>query len=672
MTAFLLRHVGEYFMNAANSEIAGAEAYGAIHARHVQGQTPWPITDHDVFLFKEGTHYRLYDKLGAHLVVVDGEAAVHFAVWAPNAEAVSVIGDFNGWDPSRHRLQVRGDSSGIWEGVIRGIGNGALYKYRIRSRTDAYETDKSDPFAFSCQRPPATASRVSALDYDWGDHNWMTARRAAMAREAPVSIYEVHLGSWRRIPEQGNRPFSYREIAQPLADYVQRMGFTHVEFMPLMEHPFYGSWGYQITGYFAASARYGTPQDLMYLVDYLHQRGIGVIFDWVPSHFPNDAHGLVYFDGTHLFEHSDPRQGYHPEWNSCVFNYGRHEVRAFLMSSALFWLDKYHVDGLRIDGVASMLYLDYARKEGEWIPNIYGGRENLDAVQFLRRLNEAVYRDHPDVHTIAEESTAWPMVTRPTSVGGLGFGYKWNMGWMHDMLRYMAEDPVHRKYHHDKLAFCIWYAFSENYILPLSHDEVVHGKGALIGKMPGDEWRRFANLRLLYGYMWAHPGKKLLFMGGEFAQYSEWRHEDSLDWNVLAYRLHRGVQDWVADLNRTYRSQPALHERDCESLGFEWVEWQDRDSSVLSFLRIGHSTRNVVLVVCNFTPVVRAGYRVGVPCGGWWQELLNSDALEYGGSGVGNSGGTEARREPHHGREWSLHLNLPPLGVVWLKSSSSE
>ncbi|HXZ96118.1 MAG TPA: 1,4-alpha-glucan branching protein GlgB [Burkholderiales bacterium] len=658
-------------MNAANSETAGAGTNGAPESKHLRGQTPWPISDHDVFLFKEGTHYRLYDKLGTHLVTVEGEPAVYFAVWAPNAEAVSVIGDFNGWNSDVHRLQVRGDGSGIWEGVIRGIGDGALYKYRIRSRTSGYETDKSDPFAFSWQRPPATASRVSSLAYQWGDHDWMTARRKAMAREAPVSIYEVHLGSWRRIPEQGNRPFSYRELAQPLADYVQRMGFTHVEFLPLMEHPFYGSWGYQITGYFAPSARYGTPQDLMFLVDYLHQRGIGVIFDWVPSHFPNDAHGLVYFDGTHLFEHADPRQGYHPEWNSCVFNYGRHEVRAFLMSSALFWLDKYHVDGLRIDGVASMLYLDYARKEGEWIPNEYGGREDLHAVHFLRRLNEAVYRDYPDVQTIAEESTAWPMVTRPTSVGGLGFGYKWNMGWMHDMLRYMAEDPVHRKYHHDKLAFTIWYAFTENFILPLSHDEVVHGKGSLIGKMPGDEWQKFANLRLLYGYMWAHPGKKLLFMGGEFAQYGEWRHDESLDWNILDYRFHRGVQDWTADLNRTYRAQPALHEYDCESLGFEWVEWQDRDNSVLSFLRMGRSASNAVLVVCNFTPVVRAGYRVGVPCGGWWEELLNSDADAYGGSGVGNAGGKDAERVPHHGREWSLRLNLPPLGVIWLKGPSS-
>ena len=651
-------------MDAMNGGSAGT----APRPQHVDAQAPWRISDHDVFLFKEGTHYRLYDKLGAHRVTVEEGPAVHFAVWAPNAEAVSVIGDFNGWNSELHRLRVRGDGSGIWEGVVPGLGDGTLYKYRIRSRMNAYEADKSDPFAFTWQKPPATASKVTRLNYSWEDQNWMAARHAKLAREAPVSIYEVHLGSWRRIPEQGNRPFSYRELAQPLADYVQRMGFTHVEFMPLMEHPFYGSWGYQITGYFAPSARYGTPQDLMYLVDYLHQRGIGVIFDWVPSHFPNDEHGLVYFDGTHLYEHADPRQGYHPEWKSCVFNYGRHEVRAFLMSSAMFWLDKYHVDGLRIDGVASMLYLDYARSEGDWIPNEYGGRENLHAVDFLRRLNEAVYRDYPDVHTIAEESTAWPMVTRPTSVGGLGFGYKWNMGWMHDVLRYMAEDPVHRKYHHDKLAFSIWYAFSENFVLPLSHDEVVHGKGSLIGKMPGDEWQRFANLRLLYGYMWAHPGKKLLFMGGEFGQISEWRHDESLEWNVLDYNLHRGMQAWISDLNRTYRAHAALHEYDCESLGFEWVQWQDRDTSVLSFLRKGRSARDAVLVVCNFTPVVRAGYKVGVSCGGWWQELLNSDAVEYGGSGVGNAGGIEAHREPHHGREWSLHLNVPPLAVLWLKS----
>ena len=639
-------------------------------AQHVTSKGPRLISDHDIFFFKEGTHYRLYDKLGAHIVAVDGNPAVHFAVWAPNAEAVSVIGDFSGWDSARHPLRVREDGSGIWEGVVQGIGNGALYKYRIRSKVNRYEADKGDPFAFCWESPPSTASRVWSLDYAWGDSRWMSSRRAAAARDAPLSIYEVHLGSWRKVP-QGNRPLTYRELAQPLSDYVEHLGCTHVEFMPVMEHPFYGSWGYQVTGYFAPTARYGTPQDLMYLVDHLHQHGIGVIFDWVPSHFPNDEHGLVYYDGTHLFEHADPRQGYHPEWNSCIFNYGRNEVRAFLMSSALFWLDRYHADGLRVDGVASMLYLDYARQEGEWIPNEYGGRENLHAVRFLRRLNEAVYRDFPDVQTIAEESTAWPMVSCPTSVGGLGFGYKWNMGWMHDTLRYMAQDPVHRKHHHDELTFSMWYAYDENFILALSHDEVVHGKGALIGKMPGDEWQRFANLRLLYGYMWAHPGKKLLFMGGEFGQCREWQHEESLEWHVLEYDFHRGVQAWVADLNRTYRAQPALHEHDFEQCGFEWVEAQDRDNSVLSFLRLGRTTRDVILVVCNFTPVARTAYRLGVPRGGFWRELLNSDAAEYGGSGVGNMGGVEAEREPYHGREWSLRVTLAPFAALWLKGPGS-
>ena len=626
------------------------------------------ISDHDVFLFREGTHSRLYEKLGAHLVQTDGGRAVHFAVWAPNAEAVSVIGDFNDWDAARHPLRVREDGSGIWEGVIEGVGQGALYKYRIRSRARHYVTDRGDPFAYYWQTPPATASRVWALDYEWGDAEWMRGRRNTATRDAPFSSYEMHLGSWRRVPEEGNRPLTYRELAAPLTEYVKRVGFTHVEFMPVMEHPFYGSWGYQVTGYFAPTARYGTPQDFMYLVDQLHQNGIGVILDWVPSHFPNDEHGLVYFDGTHLFEHADPRQGYHPEWNSCIFNYGRHEVRAFLTSSALFWLDKYHADGLRVDGVASMLYLDYARKEGEWVPNEHGGRENLAAMQFLRGLNEAVYRDYPDVQTIAEESTAWPMVSRPTSVGGLGFGYKWNMGWMHDTLKYMANDPVHRKYHHDALTFSMVYAFNENFVLPLSHDEVVHGKGSLVGKMPGDEWQRFANLRLLYGYMWAHPGKKLLFMGGEFGQCREWSHEESLEWHVLENAHHRGVQAWVADVNRAYRAEPALHEYDCEPQGFQWVDHQDWENSVISFLRLGRAPSDVVLVVCNFTPVVRRDYAVGVPCGGYWREVLNSDAGEYGGSGLGNMGGAEALREPRHGRPCSVRLTLPPLSAIFLKS----
>lgn len=652
----------------------GSAIGGAVDrdAQRATPASPWLISDHDVFLFKEGTHYHLHAKLGAHAAVVDGSPAVHFAVWAPNADGLSVVGEFNGWDSARHPLRARGDGSGIWEGFIHGIGNGALYKYRIRSRINGFEVEKGDPFAFSWEAPPATASRVWGLDYAWGDSVWMNSRRAAAAGDAALSIYEVHLGSWRRVPEQGNRSLTYRELAQPLADHVNRMGFTHVEFLPVMEHPFYGSWGYQVTGYFAPTARYGTPQDLMYLVDHLHQHGIGVILDWVPSHFPNDEHGLVYYDGTHLYEHADPRQGYHPEWNSCIFNYGRNEVRAFLMSSALFWLDKYHADGLRVDGVASMLYLDYARKQGEWIPNEHGGRENLHAVSFLRRLNEAVYHDFPDVQTIAEESTAWPMVSRPVYLGGLGFGLKWNMGWMHDTLKYQSQDPIHRKYHHDRLTFSIWYAFFENFVLPLSHDEVVYGKGALIGKMPGDNWQQFANMRLLFGYMWGHPGKKLLFMGGEFGQRREWAHEESLEWHVLQYPEHEGLRRWVADLNRLYRSEPALHQVDFDAAGFEWVDRHDAENSVLSFLRRPRGGGLPLLVVCNFTPVPRANYVVGVPHGGYWRELANSDATLYGGSGMGNLGGVEAAPIAAHGHFHSLALTLPPLAVLMFKCEGRQ
>jgi 1,4-alpha-glucan branching enzyme len=626
------------------------------------------ITEYDTYIFREGSHGRLFDRLGAHPVVDEGVPAVRFAVWAPNAEAVAVIGDFNGWDGAHHPLSARHDSSGIWEGVVPGIGPGAVYKYRIRSGANGRTFDRGDPYAYCWETPPRTASRVWSLDYQWGDREWMTRRAGRLARNAPVSIYEVHLGSWRRVPEEGNRPLTYREVAAPLADYVKRLGFTHVELMPVMEHPFYGSWGYQVTGYFAPSARYGTPQDLMYLIDHLHQNGIGVILDWVPSHFPDDAHGLVYFDGTHLFEHADPRQGYHPEWGSCIFNYGRNEVRGFLESSALFWLDRYHVDGLRVDAVASMLYLDYARRDGEWIPNEHGGRENLAAVDFVRHLNESVYREFPDTQTIAEESTAWPMVSRPVSAGGLGFGYKWNMGWMHDTLEYMALDPVHRRHHHDALTFSLVYAFNENFVLPLSHDEVVHGKGSLLAKMPGDEWQQFANLRLLYGYMWGHPGKKLLFMGGEFGQRREWRHDYSLDWDVLAVPLHEGLREWVADLNRLYREEPALGEFDCEAGGFEWMECNDRDNSVLTFVRRDARGEVLMLVACNFTPVVRTGYVVGVPRGGYWQEVLNSDSERYGGSGVGNLGGVQAEPHPAHGRDWSLRLALPPLAALFFRN----
>ncbi|MDD3652519.1 1,4-alpha-glucan branching protein GlgB [Immundisolibacter sp.] len=632
---------------------------------------PPHLTEHDIYLFREGSHTRLYQKLGAHPCREDDHDGVRFALWAPNAERVSVIGDFNGWDPAAHPLRSRDDQSGIWEGFVAGPAAGALYKFHIVSRHGGYTVDKADPFAVCSEPPPRTASRVWSLDYAWGDQEWMARRGRANALDSPMAVYEVHLGSWRRVPEEGNRPLTYREIAPLLADHARALGFTHVELLPVMEHPFYGSWGYQTTGYFAPTARYGSPQDLMYLIDHLHQAGLGVILDWVPSHFPADEHGLAYFDGTHLFEHADPRQGYHPEWNSAIFNYARNEVRAFLLSSALFWLEHYHVDGLRVDAVASMLYLDYARGDGEWIPNRYGGRENLEAIDFLRRLNEAVYRDHPDVQTIAEESTAWPMVSRPTYTGGLGFGLKWNMGWMHDTLGYFQLDPIFRSHHHGQITFSLWYAFSENFLLPLSHDEVVHGKGALIGKMPGDEWQQFANLRLLYGYMWAHPGKKLLFMGGEFGQRREWQHDESLEWHVLQYPLHGGLQQWVGDLNHCYRQQPALYTRDFTADGFAWVDCHDWEQSVLSFLRYGAGPDDVLLVVCNFTPVPRHNYRVGVPRGGRWRELLNSDATTYGGSGMGNLGEIDSAPVAAHGHYQSLSLMLPPLAVLYLKPAGT-
>jgi 1,4-alpha-glucan branching enzyme len=625
------------------------------------------LTQQDIYLFKEGTLYRAYEKLGSHLDVVNGEPGARFAVWAPNAEAVSVIGDFNGWNRDANALRPRGDESGIWETFVPGIGSGTIYKYHVRSRVGGYHVDKADPFAVACEIPPKTASVVWDLAYDWNDTEWSRNNARINALDAPWSIYEVHLGSWRRVPEDQNRSLSYREMAHALADYVIDMGFTHVELMPVMEHPFFGSWGYQITGYFAPSSRYGTPQDLMYLIDHLHQRGIGVILDWVPSHFPSDEHGLAYFDGTHLYEHADPRQGYHPEWNSYIFNYGRAEVRGFLGSNALFWLGKYRADALRVDAVASMLYLDYGRRAGEWVPNRYGGHENLDAVGFLKTLNEAVYRDHPSAQTIAEESTAWPMVSRPTYVGGLGFGLKWNMGWMHDTLKYFQTDPIHRKYWHGALTFSLWYAFTENFVLPLSHDEVVYGKGSLLGKMPGDEWQQFANLRSLYGYMWGHPGKKLLFMGGEFGQKREWQHDWSLEWHVLEYPLHAGMQRWVRDLNRFYRETPALYEIDFSPDGFEWVDCNDSEASVIAFLRKDRTRGTVVLVICNFTPVVRENYRVGVPFGGIWRERLNSDAQHYGGSGQGNLGAVESAPLPAHGRFHSLNLRLPPLATLFLQ-----
>lgn len=629
------------------------------------------LTDLDIFLFKQGSHFRLYEKLGSHLVTVDGVKGCCFAVWAPNASSVSVIGEFNHWDCNVNPLCLRDDSSGIWEGFIADVMVSTIYKYRIVSH-DGKSADKGDPFALSWEMPPLTASRVWELDYDWNDAVWMTQRGEKNRLNVPCSIYEIHLGSWRRMPEEGNRSLTYREMAQWLPQYIRELNFTHVEFLPLTEHPFYGSWGYQTTGYFAPTARYGTPQDFMFLVDTLHQQGIGVILDWVPSHFPDDAHGLEFFDGTHLFEHADPRQGYQPDWHSSLFNYGRHEVRAFLTSSALFWLDKYHIDGLRIDAVSSMLYLDYGRKQGEWIPNRNGGRENLDAVTFLCNLNEAVYRDYPDTQTFAEESTSWPMVSRPASAGGLGFGLKWNMGWMHDTLKYFSENPVNRKYHHAQLVFSIWYAFSENFVLPLSHDEVVHGKGSLIGKMPGDEWQQFANLRLLYGYMWGHPGKKLLFMGCEFGQKREWQHEESLEWWVLQYPRHDGLRRWVADLNRFYRSEAALYQQDFSSKGFQWMDCNYAEKSVVSFVRRSHNPGDTLLVVCNFTPIIRENYLVGVPAGGIWTEALNSDAEIYGGSGVGNYGGVEAGPVSFGEMYHSLMLRLPPLGVLFFRQGSGS
>ena len=622
------------------------------------------LSEQDIYLFREGTHNNLYDKLGAHQVGRGKKKGIYFAVWAPNAEKVSLIGDFNHWEPGSHILSPRWDESGIWEGFFTDVKKGCLYKYHILSREKGYQVEKRDPFAFFCEIPPDTAGVVWDLDYEWQDQEWMEKRKKKNAQDAPMSIYEIHLGSWRRQGDDSGRFLNYRELAEQLPAYCQEMGFTHVEFLPVMEHPFYGSWGYQTTGYFAPTSRFGKPQDFMYLIDQLHRCGIGVILDWVPSHFPSDEHGLAYFDGTYLYEHQDPKKGYHPDWNSYIFNYGRGEVRNFLMSSARFWLDKYHADGLRVDAVASMLYLDYSRKEGEWVPNEYGGRENLEAISFLRRMNQVAYGDFPSIRTIAEESTAWPMVTKPVHLGGLGFGEKWNMGWMHDILEYFSKDPVHRKHHHSELTFSIWYAFSENFVLPLSHDEVVYGKGSLLEKMPGDDWRKFANLRLLLGYMFTHPGKKILFMGGEIGQRKEWDHDQSLDWNLLEYDSHQGIHNWVRDLNRFYGKTPALYERDFDQNGFEWIDFSDWENSVVSFLRRGKSPEEAVLVVCNFTPVPRNNYRVGVPEKGVWKEALNSDSRGYWGSGQGNMGKAEARPIPYHGRTHSLSLTLPPLSVL--------
>jgi 1,4-alpha-glucan branching enzyme len=621
------------------------------------------LSDFDLYLFAEGTHSRAYEKLGAHLSERNGHLGVQFAVWAPNAEHVSVIGDFNNWNISADIM--RPNSAGVWEGFVPDIGSGAVYKYHVISRDRPYAVDKADPYGFAAEIRPRTASRVWDLqDYSWLDHSWMANRAKNNSLNSPISIYEVHLGSWRRVSEEGNRWLTYRELAPLLADYVHDAGFTHVEFLPIMEHPFDGSWGYQIIGYFAPTSRFGTPSDFMYLIDYLHQHGIGVILDWVPAHFPKDEAGLGYFDGSHLYEHADPRQAEQPDWNTFVFNYGRNEMQNFLISNALFWFDKYHIDGLRVDAVASMLYLDYGKREGQWIPNQYGGRENIEAIHFLRAVNERVYETFPDVMMIAEESTSWPQVSRPTYLGGLGFGLKWNMGWMHDMLDYMSQDPIFRSYHHNLITFSLVYAFSENFVLPFSHDEVVYGKGSMLRKMPGDDWQKFANLRLLYGYMVGHPGKKLLFMGDEFGQWSEWNHEASLEWHLLKNPLHAGLQRWVRDLNTLYRGQSSLYEFDSNPAGFEWVDCKDSQRSVISFLRRGRNAGNQILFVCNFTPVVRENYRVGVPLEGSWKEILNSDAPLYGGSGQGNLGSLSTIPLPIHGRPFTLNMRLPPLGIV--------
>ncbi len=629
------------------------------------------LNPNDLYLFNEGTNFDIHLKWGAHVVTKNGQTGVNFVVWAPNAKKVSVIGDFNKWNRSQNYLNSRG-SSGVWEGFIPGLKKGNCYKYFIESNMNGYSAEKADPCAFYSETPPRSASVVWDLDYPWQDGLWMAERRTkANAHESPISIYEIHLGSWRRVPEEGNRFLTYREMAPLLIDYLKIMGFTHVEFLPVMEHPFYPSWGYQAIGYFSPTSRYGTPQDFMYLVDQLHQNGIGVILDWVASHFPGDGHGLGFFDGTHLYEHADPRKGFHPDWNSLIFNYGRNEVRSFLISNALFWLKQYHIDGLRVDGVASMLYLDYSRQNLEWVPNQFGGKENLEAIAFIKAFNEAVYKHAPGTQTIAEESTAWPMVSRPTYLGGLGFGFKWDMGWMHDTLRFMARDPIHRKFHHQELSFRMLYAFHENFILSLSHDEVVHGKGSLLGKQPGDYWQKFANLRLLYGYMFGCLGKKLMFMGGEIGQWTEWNHDSSLDWHLLDFPFHKGIQRFVADLNFIYRNEPALHEIDFDPAGFEWIDCSDAQQSVMSFLRRGKTNQDIILCVFNYTPVARLNYRVGVPREGYWQELLNSDGSEYGGSGQGNFGGQESSSWSFHGRPYSLNLTLPPLGALFFKNAST-
>jgi 1,4-alpha-glucan branching enzyme len=623
------------------------------------------LSDFDLYLLGEGRHWHAYQKLGAHLRTVDGVTGVNFAVWAPNADGVSVVGDFNEWDGRRHPMHKH-IPSGIWELFIPHLDSGEKYKFRVHHH--GWSRDKCDPFGFAAEVPPRTASVVANLhNYSWGDQRWMRQRSHTHQLDRPISMYEVHLGSWKRHNTGPTDWLDYRQLAHELVEYCQRMGFTHLELLPVSEHPFTGSWGYQTVGYFAPTSRYGSPEDFMYFVDYCHQHDIGVIIDWVPAHFPRDDHGLRCFDGTALYEHADPRQGEHPDWGTLIFNYGRNEVRNFLVANALFWLDKYHIDGLRVDAVASMLYLDYSREDGQWIPNNHGGRENLEAIEFLKEFNEQAHAQYPGVLTIAEESTAWGGVSRPTYAGGLGFSLKWNMGWMNDTLRYMRNDPIHRQHHHDELTFSMIYAFTENFTLPLSHDEVVHGKGSLLDQMPGDLWQRFANLRLLYSYMWTHPGKKLLFMGSEFAQWHEWNCDESIQWHLLQWESHQGMQKLIADLNRVYRSEPALYEQEFDGYGFEWIDCQTRHESVLAFLRKAKDPEDFLLVCCNFTPVVRQSHRVGVPGPGWYQEIFNSDSSHYGGGNVGNYPGRQAETVPWHGRPWSIPLHLPPLAIVAFK-----
>ncbi|MDM8529216.1 1,4-alpha-glucan branching protein GlgB [Anaerolineales bacterium HSG24] len=633
----------------------------------INPSTEW-LTDYDRHLFSEGNHERLYEKMGAHVIELNGKKGVHFSVWAPNAVQVEIGGNFNDWDSSNHHMF--GSESGIWTLFIPDIGENTLYKYRVITPTGE-KFDKSDPFGFCMEQRPKTGSVVCDLDsYEWNDAEWVSKRPETQAFDKPLSIYEVHLGSWKRLPdaEWGSRYLTYRELAEQLLPYVVEMGYTHIELMPISEYPLDASWGYQVLGFFAATSRYGTPQDLMYFIDQCHQQGIGVIIDWVPGHFPKDGSGLNYFDGTHLFSHSDSRQGEHPDWGTMVFNYERHEVRSFLLANAVFWLDKYHFDGLRVDAVASMLYLDYSREEGQWIPNKYGGRENLGAIQFLRKANEVVHGLYPGVLTIAEESTAWPMVSRPTYLGGLGFSLKWNMGWMHDTLRYMSKDPVHRRYHHNDMTFGLLYAFNENFILPLSHDEVVHGKGSLVGKMPGDDWQKFANLRAYYTFMWTHPGKNLIFMGCDFGQWDEWNFNDGLDWEATEHGdNHKGMVTFMKELNAMYKNTPALYENDFEWTGFEWIDANDNDNSVFSFLRRAKHTDECVIVIGSYTPVPRENYYIGVPEAGFYDEIFNSDQGRYWGSDVNNGEGVQAEDKPMHGYDYAVKLTLPPLATVILK-----